>query len=203
MDFLDKHAPIDVTHGSYLPHWEQDGNYQFVTFRLADSLPQDRIRELKAMSDNFLKQHPKPWNRDTEISYWRIIGPIEQRLLDAGMGSCLLRSPDVRAVVSDALRHYDEVRYVVMAYVIMPNHVHLLVKGVDGYSVKETMKSVKGFTGKVINRICQKQGVLWAESYDRQIRNEDHLKYTINYILRNPRFLRSDEYEIYLKDWGR
>lgn len=59
-DFLDPSEEIKK-HGSKLPHWQQDGVMQFVTFRLGDSLPQTQLAEWMESRKIFLEQNPKPW----------------------------------------------------------------------------------------------------------------------------------------------
>jgi type I restriction enzyme R subunit len=46
--------------------------------------------------------------------------------LDAGHGACVLRQPDLATIVGNSLRHFDGERYLMLDFVVMPNHVHLL-----------------------------------------------------------------------------
>ncbi|MFD2256505.1 hypothetical protein ACFSSA_07450 [Luteolibacter algae] len=69
-DFLDPSEEIRK-HGSKLPHWQQDGVMQFVTFRLGDSLPQSKLREWSENRRIFLEQNPKPWTEETEFEFRR------------------------------------------------------------------------------------------------------------------------------------
>lgn len=91
--FLNFDQPIDKHTGGNLPHWHQDGKIQFVTFRLADSLPTAVIEELKYRKATFLRNHPRPWDMTVQKEYWNQIGPMAEQLLDNGHGSCLLRHP--------------------------------------------------------------------------------------------------------------
>lgn len=91
--FLNFDQPIDKHTGGNLPHWHQDGKIQFVTFRLADSLPTAVIEELKYRKETFLRNHPRPWDMTVQKEYWNQIGPMAEQLLDNGHGSCLLRHP--------------------------------------------------------------------------------------------------------------
>lgn len=62
--FLDNYDSIEVSTGGNLPHWHKDGIIQYVTFRRADSLPQEKIKEMKEHIDIFKKNKPEPWNND-------------------------------------------------------------------------------------------------------------------------------------------
>src|SRR5689334_18550936 len=117
-----------------LPHRRQEGVTYFVTWRLGDSLPQAKLRQHAAARDAWIKAHGL---RDREEI--RLL-PEEKRheyharftlelhhWLDSGHGSCLLRQPACSRIVQGALHHFDGERYALDGYVVMPNHVHLLV----------------------------------------------------------------------------
>ena len=123
---LDKSAPIEKTRRN-LPHWRQAGCMYYVTFRLADSLPQTLLKQWQADRALWLKLNPRPWSVAALREYARRFqGPVE-KWLDAGHGSCALRDPAKGAVVAGALHHFDGERYALDAFVVMPNHVHALV----------------------------------------------------------------------------
>ncbi|MBZ5534963.1 MAG: hypothetical protein LAO31_03325 [Acidobacteriia bacterium] len=115
-----------------LPHWQQEGTTYFATFRLADSMPQEKMREWQAEKDLWLRRHPDPLSTKLQEEYKEIFDEKFQSYLDAGYGSCILADPEISAIVRDSLHHFDEVRYALGWYVIMPNHVHVLVKPLDG-----------------------------------------------------------------------
>ncbi len=91
----------------YLPHFDSPEIVQFVTFRLGDSLPKAVAQALAALADNLLQTDQK---------------------LDAGLGACWLGRPDIAALVETALLHFDGGRYRLLAWCIMPNHVHVVVE---------------------------------------------------------------------------
>ena len=97
--YLDKNEDIEKFLGGNLPHMHQDGTTQYVTFRLADSLPATKIEELNDSIEQFKKANPEPWDQETHIDYWKMIGPKSERLLHNGHGSCLLRFPEVRKIL--------------------------------------------------------------------------------------------------------
>ena len=136
-----------------LPHREQELKIQFVTFRLADSLPQSILSDYRKRKEAFFKQFPKPWDKSTEILYDKQFTSIMDHYLDNGYGSCALANPAGREIVESALNHFDGERYHVLAYVIMPNHVHMLILPFEGMSLKKIMSSLKKFTATAINKL--------------------------------------------------
>ncbi len=198
--FLDKRSYVNITRGR-LPHWRQQGRALFVTFRLTDSLPQTRLDELSRMKQEWLEAHPLPWSDETVFEYERQILIQVNKWLDAGYGSCILQRPDIRQVVTDALRFYDEKQYKLWAYVVMPNHVHLLASPIGGDSVMKPVWGAKRYTATMINRMQGRQGHLWQkESFDRIVRSGEHFERIIRYIKNNPGGLPPDSYSLYVAD---
>jgi putative transposase len=143
----------------YLPHFDSTETIQFVTFRLADSLPAF-VAETLAETD--------------------------QRL-DAGHGACWLKDPAVAAFVQDALLHFDDIRYRLLAWCIMPNHVHAVMEVAHGHQLGAIVRSWKSFSANRANPIVGRNGAFWHRDYfDRFIRDEGHLHRTIDYVENNP-----------------
>jgi type I restriction enzyme R subunit len=172
-----------------LPHWRQEGVTYFVTFRLADSLPQTKLREWLQEREAWLAVHPKPWDDDTNRAYHRQFTARIGKRLDAGYGSCVLARQEIRSIVADALRHFDGMRYGLGAWIVMMNHVHAIVRPLacNLYPLEKILQSWKQFTAK---RILRQSGVgvsLWQEeSFDRIVRDEEHLYRCVQYIGSNP-----------------
>lgn len=201
MPFLDYNSEIHVYETGTLPHWHQDGKIQFVTFRLADSLPQEKIKELQNIKDTFYRTHTLPWDDKTKLEYFRLIGPMENKLLDNGYGACVLKNKAVRIIVSDTIAYYENIRYQSLAYVIMPNHVHWLLKLFDSNNLTKIIQSVKRQSAKEINAFYNQSGTVWMKEYfDRIIRSHEHLIHCLNYIKDNPKFLNSDKYSLYIAE---
>ena len=191
MPFIDFSEAIDKKIGLYLPHWHQQGKTQFVTFRLADSLPQNKLKDLLKIRADFESRYPKPWTDKVKQLYHRFVGPVSERLLDNGYGSCILKYPELRKYLTESFFYADGKRYDLLAYVIMPNHVHVLMSDLIGEDVNDILKSIKQFSANRINKQLHRRGELWMhENFDRLVRSEDHLKYCIDYIISNPRHLR-------------
>jgi putative transposase len=93
-------------------------------------------------------------------------------MIDEGRGACLLRVPEHATIVRDALQHFDGERYRLLAWVIMPNHVHALVEPFEGFRLGDIVQAWRSFTAKAINKRRSASGAVWAPDYfDRLIRN--------------------------------
>ena len=160
----------------YLPHWEAGEISQSITFRLADSLP---TRLLARWRDE-LERMPLDDAR------------IERRIrietaLDQGHGSGALRDPAIGELVEQALFHFDGQRYKLHAWVLMPNHVHVLATPLSGHSLSAITHSWKSFTAKKANALLNWKGAFWAPEYfDRAIRDDAHFASALAYIEMNP-----------------
>jgi REP element-mobilizing transposase RayT len=150
----------------YLPHFDSPEAVQFVTFRLTDSLPRAVAEALGQLPNSLAETDHR---------------------LDAGLGSCWLGQPPIAEVVEDAILHFDALRYRLLAWCIMPNHVHVVVEPTDGYALGGIIHSWKSFSAKYANRILDRSGAFWHRDYfDRFIRDEGHLARTIAYVENNP-----------------
>lgn len=184
--FFDKSDFEHFEWGSHLPHWHQDGKYVFVTFRLHDSLPQEKLQWLCDEKESWLKQHPQPWNEKITKEYINKFGKAVDKWLDNNYGDCLLKKSSNRKIVEDALHFFDGERYNLIAFVVMPNHVHILMKLKEGQEMIEIMRSIKSFTAKKINKSEKRTGPVWqSESYDRLIRGQRHFENVVRYIIAN------------------
>ncbi len=193
--WFDPTEPVADLAGN-LPHWRQEAVTYFVTFRLADSLPQAKLRQWLAERDAWLAAHPKPWDEATRQVYHRQFTARLEKWLDAGYGSCLLEREDVRATVASALLHFDGDRYWLDDWVVMPNHVHVLLTPQPGYELSQILHSWKSFTSHEVRRLVSGwQGSLWQkESFDHIVRSPDHLERFRAYIARNPAGLDAARY---------
>ena len=164
----------------YLPHLDQPEIIQSVTFRLSDSIPADVVVGWK----NELALTGKEAASDPRCAELR--DRIE-RYAGQGHGACWLRDGRVADQVENALLHFDGVRYRLLAWVIMPNHVHALIGTMLGFPLEGVMHSWKSFTAKKMNRILGRSGQVWEQNYfDRYIRDEKHLATVVDYIEQNP-----------------
>jgi len=150
----------------YLPHFDSPETIQFVTFRLGDSLPKAVAQALAALPDNILQTDQK---------------------LDDGLGVCWLAWADSAELVETALLHFDGDRYRLLAWCIMPNHVHVVVEPGANNLLDRIVHSWKSYTAKCANQILARSGMFWHRDYfDRFMRDEGHLNRTIDYVENNP-----------------
>ena len=164
----------------YLPHLDQPDTVQFITFRLADAVPADVVAgwrtELKLSGQE-----------DTDDPRSAELRKRIERYADQGHGACWLRDGRIAAIVQGALLHFDGERYRLLAWVVMPNHVHALIETLPGFPLSDIVQSWKSFTAKEANRVLNRSGRFWMEDYfDRYVRDEIHLSATMSYIDRNP-----------------
>ena len=173
--------------GQKLPHWSQPGASYFITYRLADSLPNAKLEEWKKERNAWIKEHPEPWDTDTEGEYHREFTDRLDAWLDSGQGSCILKNPDVARIVAENLKHFDGDRYQLGGFVIMPNHVHIAVTLASGEDLDKLMHSWKSFTSKAITRLLGGDGNIWqADYFDRIVRGPRHWDRILSYIAENP-----------------
>lgn len=110
-----------------------------------------------------------------------------EAFLDTGCGECHLRDPRVATLVEGALLFFDGARYALHAWVVMPNHVHVLFTPANGWSLSDVVGSWKSFTSKEANKFLGRAGRFWQPDYfDRYVRNEQHFLRVVEYIEFNP-----------------
>jgi len=153
-----------------LPHLDIAERPVFLTWRLHGSLPQNR-----SFPEN-------------TVSSGKAFALMDRLLDEVRSGSFYLRQEPVAQIVLDAIR-YGAVtlcRYEVHAWVIMPNHVHLLITPV--VPLEKITKSLKGITARRANAILGLSGrPFWQdESYDHLVRNQAEFERIQNYIEENP-----------------
>ncbi len=183
---FDEYAAIKMTR-RHLPHWEQPGAAYFVTFRLADAIASDVLAEWREERALWLKHHPHPWDWKTAREYMRRFEQEREQWLDHCQGSCLLRDSRAQKIVRESLEHFDRDRYVIDAFVVMPNHVHVIVKPLGTNSVNAILHSWKSYTSNQINRLMNQTGSLWmAETFDTIVRDWTHLAACRDYVEQNP-----------------
>lgn len=155
----------------YLPHFDMPGLVQFINYRLDDAMPASMRSEWAALLDidDELKRRTK----------------VEE-YLDRGRGDCLLNDPRAAAAIEENWLRFDGKNYRLLAWVIMPNHVHLLVE-IWQTPQSQLVRDWKGFTARRVNRLLGRRGKLWQDDYwDRYIRDEAHFRKVVHYIETNP-----------------
>jgi type I restriction enzyme R subunit len=195
-NYFDPGAPVSCYSG-HLPHWCQQGTIYFVTFRLADSLPQSKLHQWTEERERWMREHPEPHDSETCREYYELFPQRLQRWLDAGFGRCVLEYPVVRNIVESAMAHFSAERYVLDSWVIMPNHVHAILTPLEDHLLSEILHSWKSFTATRINRYLGLSGALWQkESFDHIIRSPESHERIRAYIRQNPEGLRPGTYSL-------
>jgi type I restriction enzyme R subunit/putative DNA methylase len=175
----------------YLPHFDAAGLIQHITFHLADSLPREAIARMQHELESFTE-------RQRAVEQRKRI----QELLDSGLGSCILCREDCARIVEDSLLFGDGDRYRLLAWVVMPNHVHVLIQQLPDWPLGKVVQSWKRHTTREIRHLpspdnlgslgppsCTRQpsAPVWQRDYwDRFIRDERHFLAAKLYIENNP-----------------
>lgn len=181
--------------GWKLPHYEQDGCIYFVTFVLADALPKPLWARLQRVRDDFLSRNPEPHTVEQEREFRRLYHLPLEHSLNRGEGCCCLSNKLVQNPLAHALLHGDDTRYALGRYVIMPNHVHLLVQLSAEEHLRDVCEQWKGVSAHKINKLLGRTGRLWqAEAFDHILRGPDRLRKSERYIARNPERLADGHY---------
>lgn len=164
-------AEANANHSrGYLPHIVRSGASYFVTFRLADSLPLAVLAEFEAQA----RRLGSTQNSVVTDSQRELRKRIEA-YLDSGTGKCELGDPTIAEMMCVALTLGHNIRYELDTWVIMPNHVHVIVRPFPGMSLTRILQRWKGRVARGANLHLGRTGEsFWQpESYDRVIRDED------------------------------
>ena len=135
-------GPTRQSRRKRLPHFDVPGLVQHITFRLADSLPRSAIARMQQE----LATIPEA---QQDIARRQRI----QALLDSGLGSCVLGEAACAQIVQDSLLFGDGDRYHLFAWVVMPNHVHVLIEQIPGWPMSKVVQSWKRHTSRQIHRL--------------------------------------------------
>lgn len=189
---------FSIRRGAKLPHWTRDGAIYAVTFRLGDSLPRgvrENIEFEREVIVKTAKQMRRPLNEDETARLLYLYSNKVEQTLNAGYGACWMQNERVASVVRDTLKFFDGRRYELIAWCVMPNHVHVVVKPLMGYPLSKILHSWKSFTAHEANKVLSRSGGFWeAEYFDHLVRNDEDLGRGVRYVLENPESAG-------LKDW--
>ncbi len=183
---------------TFLPHWKMDSGTYAVTFRQSDSLPAEALNRYRDARDILLKKIEALRTLDSSRSHSAELSSLRDQLnrlqdtiidpaLNKGHGSCLFSMEENAQLVAEALRHFDNKRYNLLAWCVMPNHVHAVLKLAPGEQLEKILHSWKSFTSHELNNQIGASGSVWQkESYDHLIRDGDDLRNQIAYVVDNP-----------------
>ena len=80
---------------------------------------------------------------------------------DAGYGECWLGDRRLAAMVQSTLLHFDNERYRIIAWCIMPNHVHVVIEILEEYLLEEILHAWKSYSAHAANKILGRSGSFW------------------------------------------
>ena len=195
--FLNRRSDILIRCG-HLPHWFQPEAVQFITFRLADSLPQTKLQELSLMREALGRCETKDGELTAEEER---LEEIVEGWLKIGYGGCVLSNAQCRQFVEEALFFNDKQTYHLHAFVIMPNHVHILLSPIGENSIVSIVSKLKRYSSRMIKQCVGTDGNVWQrEMFDRMMRGEDDFAHKLAYIVNNPNGLPEDSYSLYVAE---
>jgi len=174
-----------------LPHWEAAGAIYFVTFRLADSLPQEVLEQIMFTRRDTIARAAQMGREvlaSEQVRLKELHTRRMERFLDAGAGKCYLCNPAVAGFVANALRSFDGKRYRLFAWCIMPNHVHVIFQAFPPDKLNQVLHTWKSFTAKEANKLLNRSGEFWQREYfDHLIRNAAEFNRVMQYVINNPK----------------
>jgi REP element-mobilizing transposase RayT len=154
-----------------LPHWHPPGRSIFLTWRLYGSLPQTVINQLLVIRQQLSKRKAvtSGWSKDKRLlEYKRLFAKVDAILDKAATGPLWLKEREVAGLVQEALLEKYAHLYTLWSYVVMANHLHVLLKPKSGSTIEAITKHLKGYTAREANRLLHRTGQrFWQdESFD-------------------------------------
>jgi REP element-mobilizing transposase RayT len=177
-----------------LPHYQPHGGRFFITSRLAGSLPHSFIEQLHHEAEALYKDQLEKQDPEARkvLSWKHFFNKLDEALGRNRSSPDWLKNPEIANVVVNAIKFYEHQRYVIDAFCLMPNHIHLVIKPLpdqngDDHSLALIMKTIKGFTARKCNGILHRHGDFWLhENFDHCIRDDDEFFRIIRYVIENP-----------------
>lgn len=188
----------------YLPHCDKPGLTQFVTFRLWDSMPTSRRGEWEHLlaiagrsdaprsetaSDASNAGARSIASRDNEAAA-KARREQRQKLeeyLDRSHGECFLRDPRIATLMENAMRFHDGQRFELLSWVVMPNHVHALLRVGDTTPLSKIIQNWKSISALAANKTLGRSSEFWqADYWDTFMRDEKQTQKAVRYIENNP-----------------
>lgn len=172
-------------HRRNLPHlYYNDGTY-FITYRLFGSMPKGILSELNKLYNPEVKTD---LSKLELLKLENILNKYEELLNTSSYLPKYLSDERIAKICQRTIRYYDENQYKLICYCIMPNHVHLIFKLIpNNKGIAKIMQSIKRTSANESNKVLGREGIFWqGESFDRLIRDDTELYFTINYVIENP-----------------
>ena len=179
-----------------LPHFQVKGCTMFITWRNAFTLPESILQSLSLLNKEYEEKSRSLSQRYQKFMYAQYqrkrFDAFDEAIGALNAGATDLSKSPIDEVVPDILYSNDGVYYDLIAFCVMPNHVHLIITPLlddsgNYFKYDNIMQTIKQSSAARINAILGKSGQIWMhESYDRIIRNDRELNATISYLVQNP-----------------
>jgi len=198
-----------------LPHYQPEDYAYFITTRLTGTIPKIVFEKIKNEYEQNLKHLDGYKCSKTKKEKYRELQKTKfnkyEKILDTcKYGHKWLGDSKVAKIVDQAFHYYDGAKYDLIAYTILPNHIHLVIfpiverkssfaqkdinnqyiqneSGDSFYILSKIMQDIKKFTAKEANKVLNRKGKFWQnENYDHVVRDEQELRRIVKYILNNP-----------------
>ncbi|MEW6403190.1 MAG: transposase [Chloroflexota bacterium] len=179
-----------------LPHIQPRGATFLMNFRLAGSLPYETIQSLRVEAEQLearllLIEDANERAALLHREQRKLFSKWDEALHNTQHRPFYLRDDRVAELVANSIRYHDGEWFDLLAYCIMPNHVHLVLTpyedATEVYSLTKIMHNIKRNSAKQANRVLGREGTFWQhESYDHFARDEAKLERIIKYVLYNP-----------------
>lgn len=181
-----------------LPHWQPLGATFFITYRLAGTLPESVINELKREHRRLqlLPREPEYSVNDWKLRVEKKMFAVWDEYLDKNRSVEWLLEPRISKIVQDNLYYHAGKKYSLWAYFIMPNHVHVVLQPneandkkaqYESGSLSAILHSLRSYTAKEANKVLDRKGTFWqSEAYDHLVRDNNELQRIIYYVENNP-----------------
>jgi len=103
-------------------------------------------------------------------------------------GEKIFSNPKIVNIVLSAIFFLKEKGYFrLYSFVVMPEHLHLIILPQNKKTLSQIMHSLKSYTAKKINNLLGQSGKIWQDGfYERIIRSEGDLREKTTYIENNP-----------------
>ncbi len=212
--FFDPAGDVTIT-ADDLPHWQQPGATYFITYRTIDSISVAARNRIIAQRDDWLlRQKIDPtrtdWHKQlatlpqqSRDTFRRTVAIAFEDALDKLAGECVLKRSKLNELVAENLRHFDGDRYQLGGFVVMPNHVHVLVRMFPETDMLKQCFRWKHYQANSVNKQLKRTGHFFqAESFDHLVRDEAHFMKFRRYIEKNPSKakLREGEFALYMPE---
>lgn len=173
----------------------------FFTWRLFGSVPKEAWERLLAERERLERQPLRGGETEHERAIRHaktVFARFNEMLGQATYGPRWLAEPHIAQLMTDAFFHHNGQRYYLIAFVVMPNHVHVVLRpieiqqpGEEGpqfVPISKITKGLKGYVAREANRWLVRTGqAFWQEeSYDHWVRDEAELARIVTYIESDP-----------------